>query len=560
MTIELNNVTDLQAMKDDLAADYILGNDIDASVTSGWNEGAGFEPIGTEASPFTGSFDGQDYAISDLCINRPEENYVGLFGVVNGATSVLKDLNFANCLVVGNSRVGMLVGRVNLMAELSGIHTDEDCSVSGNDIYGGLLGQFISLITISFCSTAGVVNIKAGGAGTSAGGIVGYFPSGNFDNCYSSADVTGGIKVGGFAGDCCSGDSVIENCYATGAVEGTKYVGGFVGVPQATCKRCYATGNVTLPNIVGNEYAGGFVGFSNSGLIENCYAKGDVQAYRYVGGFFGRLNNVGYVIKRCYSIGQLSGTLDIGGFGASNIGTVENCFWDTETSGIDTSEGGTGKITTEMYQEATYTNWDFVTPIWYSRENISYPILQLLLNGICSITGNAKGGINLLLKLTSFIAESSNIFSNLDSQPGCIGLIIGTSDIDGSLTVTPALRSNSAAKKWYDMLIRKGIDATVRIYPDMEFFPDSNETILRHSVDYPVKIIPPYKNREGYKPAELITSGRGFSGIVNYNLRFDVEAGLKLIIDSKGWTVIGFTEVKDNTGILVYLLEIESGN
>jgi hypothetical protein len=40
------DVTDLQAMINNLAAYYELANDIDASATSGWNGGLGFEPVG----------------------------------------------------------------------------------------------------------------------------------------------------------------------------------------------------------------------------------------------------------------------------------------------------------------------------------------------------------------------------------------------------------------------------------------------------------------------------------------------------------------------------------
>ncbi|MBA7633357.1 hypothetical protein ES703_40923 [subsurface metagenome] len=38
---KIYNVTDLQAIGDNLAAYYELANDIDASATSGWNGGAG---------------------------------------------------------------------------------------------------------------------------------------------------------------------------------------------------------------------------------------------------------------------------------------------------------------------------------------------------------------------------------------------------------------------------------------------------------------------------------------------------------------------------------------
>ncbi|HDI12511.1 MAG TPA: hypothetical protein ENF64_00165, partial [Hadesarchaea archaeon] len=54
----IENVEQLQAMKDNLSAHYALGNDIDASDTVNWNGGAGFEPVGTDDNPFTGDLDG----------------------------------------------------------------------------------------------------------------------------------------------------------------------------------------------------------------------------------------------------------------------------------------------------------------------------------------------------------------------------------------------------------------------------------------------------------------------------------------------------------------------
>ena len=48
--IHIQTLQQLQDMKNDLTADYILDNNIDASATSGWNAGAGFEPIGTWAT------------------------------------------------------------------------------------------------------------------------------------------------------------------------------------------------------------------------------------------------------------------------------------------------------------------------------------------------------------------------------------------------------------------------------------------------------------------------------------------------------------------------------
>jgi len=59
-------------------------------------------------------------------------------------------------------------------------------------------------------------------------------------------------------------------------------------------------------------------------------------------------------------------------------------FWDTQTSGQVTSDGGTGKTTAEMQMESTFTDagWDFVAEsvngtedIWSICEGVDYPKL-----------------------------------------------------------------------------------------------------------------------------------------------------------------------------------------
>lgn len=137
----------------------------------------------------------------------------------------------------------------------------------------------------------------------------------------------------------------------------------------------------------------------------------------------------------------------------------------------------------------------------------------------------------------------------------------GGSNVNGSLIIIPVVFSNSAAKKWYDIVQRKGIDATVRTYPAATFSPDTNKTILRNVREFSIKIVPPYNYiKEGYGVTTLITSGRGLTGFANYLLSFVVKVGIKLIINDKEWTVVSITPIQDNTGILYYILEIESGN
>ena len=89
----VTNAHQLQLMAMNLAANYTLGQNIDASATalaatsgSGdvWSTLGGFVPIAN----FSGSFDGQNHTINDLTINLAEPN-VGLFALTSGAAVML---------------------------------------------------------------------------------------------------------------------------------------------------------------------------------------------------------------------------------------------------------------------------------------------------------------------------------------------------------------------------------------------------------------------------------------------------------------------------------------
>src|SRR5450830_1561587 len=70
--------TDLQGMQGNLSGKYVLGSNIDARATGSWDSGKGFMPVGSLATPFTGTLDGLGHEIVGLTINRPDID-IGLF-------------------------------------------------------------------------------------------------------------------------------------------------------------------------------------------------------------------------------------------------------------------------------------------------------------------------------------------------------------------------------------------------------------------------------------------------------------------------------------------------
>ncbi len=224
----IQDVNALQAMNSNLGGYYALGSNIDASATSGWNGGAGFQRIGPATSygdtgnAFSGTFDGLGHTISDLTINRPSTHYVGLFGYVN-PTAVMRNVGLTGGSMRGNQLVGSLVG-FNFGAVSNSFATS---AVTGSDFVGGLVGyngQGVSTIRNSYATGAVVGR-------TEVGGLVGTNYAGLVADSYATGTVTGtqgwGTRAGGLVG--LNSSSIIRNSYSTGAVSGAGGAGGLVG-------------------------------------------------------------------------------------------------------------------------------------------------------------------------------------------------------------------------------------------------------------------------------------------------------------------------------------------
>ena len=355
--------------------------------------------------PFTGVVDGNDHTISHLKITG--ESFLGLFGVLDSGAKVF-NLGLEAVDVNGISvNVGGLVGR-NYNGNITMSYSTG--TVGGTHRVGGLVGwnaghiiQSYSSVTVSGeTSAGGLVGINAFDFFFSGGGYT--ISEGNITMSYSTGTVTG-RNVGGLVG---SNQGSITSSFSTGRVEGNDYVGGLVGWnDRGRVATSYSTGPVT-----GEDRVGGFVGenigvistsYSTGGVsgtgrgvgglvgkngetdqmgttfegtVMNCYSTGVVTGNELVGGLLG-YHYSGHVIMS-YSTGMVTGNEHVGGLVGRAIGfvlgprgTTSASFWDTETSGQSTSNGGIGRTTTEMQDINTYLNagWDFVDEILNGAHN-----------------------------------------------------------------------------------------------------------------------------------------------------------------------------------------------
>ncbi|WP_205687170.1 two-partner secretion domain-containing protein, partial [Chromohalobacter israelensis] len=207
----IQNVDELQAMNDDLGGHYALGQDIDASATSGWNGGEGFVPVGgipTTFEAFQGVFDGLGHAIQGLHIDRGGEEFVGLFGSALGSRALMRNVGLVDVEVTGGNYVGGLVGYNLAESRIENAYVDG--GVSGAENTGGLAGANDASIRNAYSS----VRVD----GTSAGGLVGA-NGGSIDHAYATGAVTGNVS-GGLVGIHNSGGNVTEGYYATTDADG----------------------------------------------------------------------------------------------------------------------------------------------------------------------------------------------------------------------------------------------------------------------------------------------------------------------------------------------------
>ena len=286
-------------------ANITLDSDIDlstltrAAVVSNWN------PVGTKATPYTGTFDGNGHTIKNLALVESEAKegkaYIGFFGYAENAT--IKNVTFENvyinipCLDIDHSQghIGAVAG------SLEGTSTIENVTVKGDiEVYatqnangasrvaviaGGNSYGNVTMKNVHVEANEGSYLIANNNTGALAGQLQGKSVC---ENCTSNIDVTvNKFFAGGLIG-IAAGDQLFVNCHTTGDVsvvagrEGKAHdqyrVGGIAGG--------WADGKTKVCELINCSYTGTLTGKNSDGSV--------TEVFDYLG-YVGR----GYTLNGC---------------------------------------------------------------------------------------------------------------------------------------------------------------------------------------------------------------------------------------------------------------------
>ena len=289
----------LDRVRDDLKAHYVLTDDIDLSGYESWIPIGAFQSLSDAPEDaevphpdfaFTGTFDGAGHTISNLTVSCEAPMGAGLFGCASGTESgaasighfTLKDVNVSGFYLVGGA-----VGLQFMSCSVTDIHLVGENHLTGMQGIGGIVGTGFDLIS----------------------------------DCSATADIIKNCEV--------TGGSITADGNATwgfGALCGAPW-----GAPEIT--DCKVSGTVITVNGENNRLVGGLVGFGGSydptapAQISGCTVE-DVsiivsETTDSVGGLIGAGKEMmegsdvmsSFVISGC----SVSGTIEGGG---NNVGEV----------------------------------------------------------------------------------------------------------------------------------------------------------------------------------------------------------------------------------------------
>lgn len=183
--------------------------------------GAQFIPIGTNARPFNGTFDGGNFVVRNFYVYG-SDNYNGFFGVTNGAT--ISNLKLYPSYISGGNFSGSLIGEAKNNLTVINCHAVADGNRYGYAV-GGLIGKLYQntngrSVLVENSSFYGDVTLKSSSESYfDYGGLIGYIMNGYssvvLKDCFTRGTVTAEVNkntIGGFIGAIHSSNVKLIRC------------------------------------------------------------------------------------------------------------------------------------------------------------------------------------------------------------------------------------------------------------------------------------------------------------------------------------------------------------
>lgn len=185
-----------------------------------------FTPIGTETTPFKGTFGGNGNTITGLSYTGTKgSGYIGLFGYVDGAT--IQDLTLTGVNFDGGYMTGGFAGEANGSSFTNCVITDS--SLSNGYFLGGIFGHSSQTCTVDGCR---VEDVTFNGY-WKTGGITGYADGVTISGTTVNNTEVKGIGVGALIGHANAGNTALTNVTVADVTDGEQKKINVIGTTYA---------------------------------------------------------------------------------------------------------------------------------------------------------------------------------------------------------------------------------------------------------------------------------------------------------------------------------------
>ena len=365
-------------------------SDADPAITT-WDSNQGWTPVGTDDNRFSGSYNGQDFVIDGLYVNRPGSDYAGFFGRVAGASAEakaeIKDLGILNADISGRNYVAAIAGFLSWHCSLSNAYMSGSISASGENA-GGLVGTHFSSNSYSITSTIrnAYYNFETSLINGEQIITTGALFADHFDDWigngktldiddYLMKDIEDNYIISSLNDLKCllafgqfpEYDFILSNDldlsslpglyipYFCGSFNGNDKVIRNLNLDHAEISQMGLFGylhgalveNLGLENayVNANSRAGGMAGITHSSVIRHSYCTGGTINGNYVMGGFTGDNCYGSTLSDVFFTGTVSGHTYVGGLAGLNRVQVmiQNAYGHADVSGVSSVGGLVGR-------------------------------------------------------------------------------------------------------------------------------------------------------------------------------------------------------------------------